>query len=61
MKRIDEAGYLEVSDLQEYFCMITDFLEFIAMRLGIELDDVKRKFCEDTLNSIESGEVRNDR
>lgn len=55
MKHIDEAGYLEVSDLLDGFCLLNDFLEFMAVKFGIEPNDVKRRFCEDTLNSIESG------
>lgn len=56
MKNIDEAGYLAVSDMLEYFCIINDFLEFVAIRLGIEPDSAKRRFCEDTLDMIESRE-----
>ena len=61
MKRIDEARYLEVSDLFDCFCVLDDFLEFLAVKFDIEPDDVKRRFCEDTSNSIESWEVGNDR
>ena len=54
MKHINEAGYLAVRDLLDGFCLLNDFLEFMAVKFDIEPNDVKRRFCEDTLNSIES-------
>ena len=56
MKNIDEAGYLVVRDLLDCFCLLNDFLEFMAVKFDIEPNDVKRRFCEDTLDMIESRE-----
>ena len=60
MKRIEEAGYLEVSDLLDCFCVINDFLEFIALKFDIEPGDVKRRFCEDTLEIPDNKETGDD-